>query len=126
MPRNLGKTPPKKHKITRGRASNQLGSEIKYITHWLAVIANRNPAFSIRHEGTHRERLVESSRMSYSLIRVRVALAASDVPSILDIPATDDINMEDRNYGWVLPEASRTMAYTPRKTVYRLARGQVH
>ena len=99
MPRNLGKTPSKKHKITRGRASNQLGSEIKYITHWLAVIANRNPTFSIRHEGTHRERLVESSRMSYSLIRVRVALAASDVPSILDIPATDDIHI-DRFHKW--------------------------
>ena len=38
--------------------------------------------------------------MSYSLICVRVALAASDVQSILDIPATDDIHMEDRNYGF--------------------------
>ena len=81
------------------------GNHLKYITHWLAVIANRNSTFSIRHEGTHHERLVESSRMSYSLIHVRVALAASDVPSILDIPATDDIHMEDRNYdfAWSKP-----------------------
>ena len=103
MPRNLGKTPSKKHKITRGQASNQgVGSEIKSITHWLAAIANRNTTFSIHHEGIHHERLVESSRMSYSLICVRVALAASDVQSILDILATDDIHIhvEDRNYGF--------------------------
>ena len=98
MPGNLGITPSKKHKITRDRASNKLGLE-STSRHWLAVIANRNPAFSIRHEGPHHERLVESSKMSYILICVRVALAASDVQSILDIPATDEIHMEDRNYG---------------------------
>ena len=38
--------------------------------------------------------------MSYILICVRVVLAASDVQSILDIPATDEIHMEpDRNRG---------------------------
>ena len=30
---------------------------------------------------------------------VRVALATSDVQSILDIPATNEIHMEDRNHG---------------------------
>ena len=35
----------------------------------------------------------------YVLSYVRVALATSDVQSILDIPATDEIHMEDRNHG---------------------------
>ena len=35
--------------------------------------------------------------MSYILTYVCVALAASDVQSILEIPATDEIHMEDRN-----------------------------
>ena len=34
--------------------------------------------------------------------------------------------MEDRNKTMVLPELSRTMAYTTRKTVNRLARKQPH
>ena len=37
--------------------------------------------------------------MSYILICVRVALADSDVQSILNIPATHEIHMEDRNHG---------------------------
>ena len=37
--------------------------------------------------------------MSYILIFVRVALATSDVESILDIPATVNIHVEDRNHG---------------------------
>ena len=37
--------------------------------------------------------------MSYIPICVRVALAASDEQSILDILATDEIHMEDRNRG---------------------------
>ena len=63
------------------------------LRHWLAFIANRNKAFSISHEGTHHENVVQSSRMSYILICVRVALATSDVQSILDIPATDEIHI---------------------------------
>ena len=35
--------------------------------------------------------------MSYILTYVRVALATSDVQSILEIPAADEIHMEDRN-----------------------------
>ena len=35
--------------------------------------------------------------MSYILTYVRVALATSDVQSILEIPATDEIHFEDRN-----------------------------
>ena len=73
-----------------------MGSTLR---HWLALIASTNEAFSIRHKGTHHERFVQSSRMSYILICVRNALAASDVQSILDIPATDEIHMEYRNHG---------------------------
>ena len=60
------------------------------------------------------------------LTDVRVALATSDVQSILEIPATDEIHMEDRNETMVLPELSRTMAYKTRKTVNRLAPKQSH
>ena len=35
--------------------------------------------------------------MSYILTYVRVALATSDVQSILEIPATDMIHLEDQN-----------------------------
>ena len=62
--------------------------------------------------------------MSYILIYVRVALASSDVQSSLDISTTDAIHMEDRNHS--LAWTSPTMAYTARKTVYRLAREQLH
>ena len=37
--------------------------------------------------------------MSNILTYVRVALATSEVQSILEIPATDEIHMEDRNHG---------------------------
>ena len=37
--------------------------------------------------------------MSYILTDVQVALATSDVQSILEIPATDEIDMKDRNHG---------------------------
>ena len=35
--------------------------------------------------------------MSYILTYVRVALATSDIQSILEITATDEIHLEDRN-----------------------------
>ena len=57
----------------------------KYITtlrHWLAVIANRNQAFSIRHKGTHQEKFMPCRRMYYILTYVRVALATPDVQRI--------------------------------------------
>ena len=37
--------------------------------------------------------------MSYILTNVRVTLATLDVQSILEIPVTDKIHMEDRNHG---------------------------
>ena len=40
-----------------------------------------------------------SRRMSYILTYERVALATSDVQSTLEIPATDEIHMEDRDHG---------------------------
>ena len=45
--------------------------------------------------------ILEDLKLSamYTLSYVRVALATSDVQSILDIPATDEIHMEDRNHG---------------------------
>ena len=97
VPRNLGKMPSKQHKITKSNFK-QIRMR-KYITPLLALITNRTEAFSIRHEGTNLEKFVQSNRMSYIPICVRVALAASDVQSILDIPATDEIFMEDRNRG---------------------------
>ena len=97
VPRNLGKTPSKQHKITKS-SFKQIRTG-KYITPLLALITNRTEAFSIRHEGTNHEKFVQSSRMSYIPICVRVALAASDEQSILDILATGKIHMKDRNHG---------------------------
>ena len=58
---------------------------------------------------------------------VRVAQATSDVQSILEIPATDEIHMKDRNHGlaWSVKK-SRTMAYTTRNTINSLAREELH
>jgi len=43
---------------------------------------------------------VPSRRMSYIVTYVRVELVATtDVQSLLKIPATDEILMEDRNHG---------------------------
>ena len=71
----------------------------KYITPLLALITNRTEAFSILHEDTNHGKFVQSNRMSYIPICVRVALAASDEQSILDIPATGKIHMKERNHG---------------------------
>ena len=70
-------------------------------------IKNYNQAFSIRRKGTLHEKFVPSRRMSYTLTYVRVALATSDEQSILDIPATDEIHMEDRNHrlAWTKPNS---------------------
>ena len=99
----------KKHKITRWRASKKWGLK-STSRHWLAVIAKRNQAFSIRHKGTHYEKFVPIHRMSYILTGftyVWVALATSDVQRILEIPATDEIHMEDRNHAlaWTKPNS---------------------
>ena len=40
-----------------------------------------------------------SDLMSYILTNVRVTVATSDVQSILEILATDEIRMEGRNHG---------------------------
>ena len=44
---------------------------------------------------------VPSSRMSYivTCVRVELIVATTDVQSLLEIPATDEILMEDRNHG---------------------------
>ena len=56
-----------------------------------AVIAKRNQTFLICHYDTTRS-LCQAIKC---LIIVRVAPATSDVQSILDIPVTDEIHMED-------------------------------
>ena len=92
--------------LTASQQASAKGSWQAYTT-WLAVVANRNQAFSIRHKGTQHEKFVPSRRRSYTLSYVRVALATLDVQSILDIPATDEIHMEDRNHGlaWTKPNS---------------------
>ena len=42
---------------------------------------------------------MSSRRMSNILTNVRVALATSDIQSMLEILATDEIHMEDQNHG---------------------------
>ena len=46
-----------------------------------------------------------SGRVSNIFTYVRVALATSNIQSILEIPATDEIHMEDQNHGldWTKP-----------------------
>ena len=46
-------------------------------------------------KGTHNEKFMPSPRMSNILTYVRVAPANSDVQSILEIPVTDEIHMEN-------------------------------
>ena len=49
---------------------------------------------------TPREYSMPSRRMSNILTyQVRVARATSEIHNILEIPATDEIHMEDRNHG---------------------------
>ena len=59
-----------------------------------------------------------SRRMSNILThQVRVALATSDAQNILEIRATDEINMEDRNHG---------LAWTkPNNGIYNTQHGQL-
>ena len=49
------------------------------------------------------EKFVPSRRMPCILTDVRVALATSDLQSIVEIPAADEIHMEDRNETMVSP-----------------------
>ena len=55
--------------------------------------------------------------MSYILICVRVTLATSDVQSILDIPATDEIHMEDRNHGLASTKPNNVI-YTTKNSLH--------
>ena len=65
-----------------------------------AVFVNRNQTFFDPSLHTTHEKFVPKClvpQMSYILTYVQVALATSDVPSILEIPATDEMHMKDRN-----------------------------
>ena len=50
-------------------------------------------------DGVHTTRRLCQAAECLTFSHVRVALATSDVQSILEIPATDEIHMEDRNHG---------------------------
>ena len=54
------------------KLQNSKDRKVHYV---VAVIANRNQAFSIRHKGTHHERFMPSRRMSNILTCVRVQCA---------------------------------------------------
>ena len=95
--RNPEKWRQRKNKISRS-SFKEVRIE-KFITPLASCYSKRNQAFSIRHKGTHHEKFVPSRRMSYIHTYVRVALATSDVQRILEIPATDEIYMEDQNHG---------------------------
>ena len=107
MPRNLEKIALKETQNNEIELQKSKDRKAHYAIGCLAVIANRNQAFQIRHKGRHHEKFVPSRRISYTLSYVRVTLGTSDVQSILDIPATDEIHMEDRNHGlaWTKPNS---------------------
>ena len=54
-----------------------------------------------------RYQTLTNSLAIYTFTYVQVALATSDVQSILDILATDEIHMEDQNHGlaWAKPHS---------------------
>ena len=62
--------------------------------------------------------------MSCILREVRVALAPSGEQSTLEISATDEIHMEDRNHGLAWTKPNSGMYNT--QTVQRIARKQLH
>ena len=74
------------------------------LRHWLAVIANKNWRFRSVTK-VHPTRTLCKAEESHPLSHARVALATTDKQSILEIPATDDIHTEDRNYAlpWTKP-----------------------
>ena len=79
----------------------------------LRLIRNTvNPWFTCILEITDNSK--ECLAFSLTCTYVWVALATSDAQSILEIPATDEIHMEDQNHGF----ASRTVAYTTRVKGY--------
>ena len=65
-----------------------------------------------------------SRRISNILTYVRVSLATADVQSILEIPATDEIHMEDRNHGLACTKPNNGTCI--RNTVNRLARKELY
>ena len=76
-------------------------------------------------QATHHEKFVQSSRISSHMCRSCAS----------NFRRTDYFSEYTGNWWYpltwrietmLLAEPSRTMAYTPRKTVYRLARGQPH
>ena len=93
------KMPLKKHKITSS-SFNKARIE-KYITPLASCYSQQKPGiFDLPRGYTHHKKSMASRRMFNILTnQVRVALATSDVQRTLEIPATDEIHMEDRNHG---------------------------
>ena len=71
------------------------------------ILSNRSRVWPVNHLYHHHEKFVQGRRMSYILRCTTCASKLTDVQSILEIQATDEIHMEDHV---VLPETSRTMA----------------
>jgi len=59
--------------------------------------------------------------MCNMLTYVQIALATTDVQSILEVPVTDEINIEDQTC-LTKPNTIVTMTYTTRKTINRRKR----
>ena len=118
------KMPSKKHK-TRVRASTKQGSK-STLRHWLAVIANRNQGFSICHEGTHTTRSLWQAAecLTFSLIRYELR---QQLQTYRELQKYRQLMRSTwRIETMVLPELSRTMAYTTRTTVNKLARNDLN
>ena len=98
VPRNLGKTPSKQRKITKSSFKQiRMG---RYTTPLASCYSQyKRHIFDPSRVYTPREVCSKQQNVLFS-----VAPAASDVQSISDIPATDEIHMEDRNHGLILPE----------------------
>ena len=80
--------------------NSSIGSSWK----WMNPLTTMNPSNKtklrvVNRWCTHHQIFVPSRRVSYILTYVRVVLATLDVQSILEILATDEIHMEDRNHG---------------------------
>ena len=81
--------PSKKHNNEVELQKSKDG-KVHYAIQWLA-------GFSIRNKG-YKPTIRSLCQAAECLERVALA-ATSDVQSILEIPATDEIHMEDRNHG---------------------------
>ena len=83
---------------------------------YFRLIENRH---LVRHD-TPRE-LCTKPQISYMLTHAGVLLWTSSVQNILEIPATDEIHMEDRNHGhaWTKPNNATVIIRPARKQLHQ-------